>query len=141
MATNDERRLGAQLQAVLSRAHGQYIAVAELRDRSGRELGLVFHYGGDRSWVFVTLDRPLPPGRYVATLVARAGAPSELGTFDLGEDDLSLGATTRIDLLHVTGLRLRALRGGQTLHGALRVTGPAARAGAPGTPEPPNAYL
>jgi Putative zinc-finger len=112
VATREERQLGGQLQAVLSRAHGQYIAVTELRDGSGRERGLAFHYGGERSWVFVTLDRPLPPGRYVATLVPRAGAPRELGTFDLGSGDLSFGATTRLDLLQVTHLRLRAERGG-----------------------------
>lgn len=112
VATHDERQLGVQLQAVLSRAHGQYIAVAELRNMSGRELGLVFHYGGDRSWVFVTLDRPLPPGRYVATLLRRTGAPSELGSFDLGEGDLSLGATTRVDLLQVTHLSLHEEGGG-----------------------------
>ena len=112
VATREERQLGGQLQAVLSRAHGQYIAVTELRDRSGRERGLVFHYGGERSWVFVTLDRPLRPGRYVATLVSRAGAPRELGRFDLGSGDLSLGATTRVDLLQVTHLNLRDERGG-----------------------------
>ena len=102
----------ASSRAVLTRANGTYIAVTELRDPGGRERGLVFHYGGKPSWVFVTLDRPLPPGRYVASLVTRAGATSELGTFDLGGGDLSLGTTTRLDLLGVTQLRLRDERGG-----------------------------
>jgi len=112
VATRDERRLGGQFGAVLARADGNYIAVTELRDAGGRELGLVFHYGGDPSWVFVTLDRPLPRGRYVATLVTRAGATSELGAFALDENDLSLGGTTRLDLLGVVELRLRDTRGG-----------------------------
>jgi hypothetical protein len=112
VATHDERQLGGQLRAVLTRANGTYIAVTELRDPGGRERGLVFHYGGKPSWVFVTLDRPLPPGRYVASLVTRAGATIELGTFDLGGGDLSLGTTTRLDLLVVTQLRLRDERGG-----------------------------
>ncbi len=112
VATHDERQLGGQLRAVLTRANGTYIAVTELRDPGGRERGLVFHYGGEPSWVFVTLDRPLPPGRYVASLVTRAGAASELGTFALGGGDLSLGTTTRLDLLGVTQLRLREERGG-----------------------------
>ena len=112
VATRDERQLGAQLHAVLARAHGQYIAVTELRDREGRELGLVFHYGGERSWVFATLDRSLPPGRYVATLVTRAGATSELGRFDLGGAERSFGAIARVDLRQVTLLRLRDERGG-----------------------------
>jgi hypothetical protein len=110
--TEDERRLGGQLQAVLSRANGKYLAVTELRDRPGREAGLVFHYGGEPSWIFVTLERPLPPARYVATLVTRAGGTRELGTFPLGGGALSFGATTRVDLLQVTQMRLRAERGG-----------------------------
>jgi hypothetical protein len=111
-ATRDERMLGRQLQAVLTRANGQYLAVSELRDPAGRELGRVFHYGGRPSWIFVTLDRPLPRGRYVATLVTRAGTTSELGTFALDDADRSLGSTTRLDLREVTLLRLREDRGG-----------------------------
>src|SRR5215207_345865 len=112
VATRDERQLGAQLQAVLTRAHGHYIAVTELRDQEGSELGLVFHYGGEESWIFATLDRPLPHGRYIATLVTRAGATSELGTFELGDGKRSFGATARLDLSQVTLLRLRDERGG-----------------------------
>jgi hypothetical protein len=112
VATHDERQLGGQLQAVLSRANGSYIAVTELRGPGGRERGLVFHYGGDPSWIFATVDPALPPGRYVATLVTRAGATSELGTFDLGGGDSSFGATTRLNLLGVTQLRLRHEQGG-----------------------------
>jgi hypothetical protein len=112
VATNDERQLGSQLQAMLSRASGKYIAVTELRDPAGREIGLVFHYGGERSWVFATLDRPLPAGRYVATLVTRAGTASALGSFDLDGRERSFGATARIDMGKVTLLRLRDERGG-----------------------------
>jgi Putative zinc-finger len=110
--TEDERRLGGQLQAVLSRANGKYLAVTELRDAPGRKAGLVFHYGGERSWIFVTLERPLPAGRYVATLVRRGGQTSELGTFELVDGALSFGATTPVNLLDVTHMRLRAARGG-----------------------------
>ena len=106
LATRDERRLGQQLSAVLSRAGGQYIAVTELRDDRRRNIGLVFHYGGEPSWVFVTLDRALPPGRYRAELVTRMGASSLLGTFVLDGDDRSFGAAARIDLLQVAELRL-----------------------------------
>jgi Putative zinc-finger len=111
-ATEDERALGRQLQAVLTRANGQYLAVSDLRDPAGRERGLVFHYGGNPSWIFVTLDRPLPAGRYIATLVTRAGTASELETFELDDRDRSLGATTRVDLREVALLRLRDERGG-----------------------------
>jgi hypothetical protein len=111
-ATRDERMLGRQLQAVLTRANGQYLAASDLRDRDRRVVGLVFHYGGQPSWIFVTLERPLPAGRYVATLVTRAGTTTELETFDLNGDDHSLGATTEVDLRHVTHMRLRNVRGG-----------------------------
>jgi hypothetical protein len=114
VATRDERQLGQQLSAVLDRAQGSYIAVTELRDARQRKLGVVFHYGGHPSWVFATLDRPLPAGRYRATLVKRGGAPSLLGTFALGVDDRSLGSTVQIDPLQVSQLRLRHERDGTT---------------------------
>jgi hypothetical protein len=111
-ATRDERLLGRQLQAVLTRANGQYLAVSDLRDPAGRNQGLVFHYGGQTPWIFVRLDRPLPAGRYVATMLTRAGTTTELGTFELREGDRGFGATARIDLRQVTHLRLRLERGG-----------------------------
>jgi hypothetical protein len=112
LATRDERRLGQQLSAVLSRAHGTYIAVTELRDAERNKLGLLFHYGGEPSWVFLTLDRPLPEGRYRATLVRRDGSTSDLGTFALGADDRSLGAAVPTNLLQVRQFRLRNERDG-----------------------------
>lgn len=111
-ATRDERMLGRQLQAVLTRANGQYLAVSDLRDPAGRNQGLVFHYGGQIPWIFVRLDRALPAGRYVATMLTRAGTTTELGRFELREGDRGFGATARIDLRQVTHLRLRLERGG-----------------------------
>jgi Putative zinc-finger len=106
VATDDERRLGAQLQAVLSRADGQYIAVTELREPSGGRRGLVFHYGGDPSWIYMSLDRPLPPGRYEVALLMRTGAESRLSEFELGPAQLGLGATVRIDPREASGVLL-----------------------------------
>jgi hypothetical protein len=112
--TRDERRLGEQLSAVLDRANGLYIAATELRDARRRKVGVVFHYGGNPSWVFTTLDRPLPAGRYRATLIKRGGGASELGTFTLGADDRGLGSAIQIDPLKVSQLRLRNERDGTT---------------------------
>jgi Putative zinc-finger len=114
IATRDERQLGQQLAGVLARAEGSYIAVTELRDDQRRKLGVVFHYGGKPSWVLTTLDRPLPAGRYRATLVRRDGSTAALGTFTLGPRDRSLGSTVRIDITEVAQLRLRHLRDGTT---------------------------
>jgi hypothetical protein len=111
-ATHDERQLGNRLQAVLKRANGQYFAVSELRDPAGRQVGLVFHYGGNQPWIFVTLERPLPRGRYVAEMVTRAGTTRKLGTFALDGSDRSFGSTTEQDLTQVTALRIRDTRGG-----------------------------
>jgi anti-sigma factor RsiW len=114
VATRDERRLGQQLSTVLARAQGSYIAVTELRDARRHKRGVVFHYGGKPSWVFTTLDRPLPAGRYRATLVQKDGSAVDLGTFALGAGDRSLGSTVAIDLRQVTRLRLRHERDGTT---------------------------
>jgi hypothetical protein len=114
VATRDERRLGQQLSTVLARAQGSYIAVTELRDAQRRKLGVVFHYGGKPSWVFTTLDRPLPAGRYRMTLVQKDGSGVELGTFAVAAGDRSLGSTVTIDIRQVSGLRLRHERDGTT---------------------------
>jgi Putative zinc-finger len=111
-ATHDERLLGRQLSAVLARAQGNYIAVTELRDAGRRELGMVFHYGGRPSWVFATLDRPLPPGRYRVSLVRKDGSTVDVRTVELGADDRSLGATVDVDMREVRGLRLENERDG-----------------------------
>jgi hypothetical protein len=111
-ATHDERQLGRQLRAVLTLAHGQHLAAAELRDPAGRRVGLVYQYRGEWSWLFVVFERPMPPGRYLATLVTRTGETSELGMFELAKGDFSLGTTTQADLRQVTHLQLREARGG-----------------------------
>jgi hypothetical protein len=112
--TRDERRLGQQLSAVLARAQGSYIAATELRDASGGKVGVVFHYGGNPSWVFATLDRPLPAGRYRATMTTRAGATPELGTLALTANARSLGSIVPFDIRQATQLRLRHERDGTT---------------------------
>jgi hypothetical protein len=114
VVTRDERRLGQRLSAVLDRADGKYIAATELRDARRGQVGVVFHYGGNPSWVFATLDRALPAGRYQATLIRRDGATSELATFALGPDDRSFGSTVQINPLEVIQLRLRHERDGTT---------------------------
>jgi hypothetical protein len=114
VGTHDERQLGRQLSAVLARAQGSYIAVTELRDAERRKLGMVFHYGGRPSWVFATLDRPLPPGRYRMSLVRRDGSTVDVGSVALGAGDRSLGSTVDVDLTHVRGLRLENERDGTT---------------------------
>jgi Putative zinc-finger len=111
-ATHDERSLGRQLSSVLARAQGSYIAVTELRDAERRRLGMVFHYGGRPSWVFATLDRTLPAGRYRLSLVRRDGSTVDVRTVALGAGDRSLGATVDIDMREVRGLRLENERNG-----------------------------
>ena len=37
-------------------------------------------YQGNPAWVFVTLDEPLPTGRYAVELVVRDGSTRRLGT-------------------------------------------------------------
>jgi hypothetical protein len=114
VGTHDERQLGRQLSAVLARAQGSYIAVTELRDAERRKLGTLFHYGGRPSWVFTTLDRPLPPGGYRMSLVRRDGSTVDVGSVALGAGDRSLGSTVHVDLTQVRGVRLENERDGTT---------------------------
>ncbi len=76
----DDRQLADNLRDTLRTANGQYFASFALRDLGGSQRGAVFGYQGNPAWVFVTLDEPLPTGRYAVELVVRDGSTRRLGT-------------------------------------------------------------
>jgi hypothetical protein len=76
----DDRQLADGLRDTLRTANGQYFAAFPLRDLGGTQRGAVFGYQGDPAWVFLTIDEPLPTGRYAVELVVRDGTTRRLVT-------------------------------------------------------------
>jgi hypothetical protein len=76
----DDRQLADGLRDTLRTANGQYFVAFGLRDLGGTQRGAVFAYQGNQPWLFITVDEPLPPGRYSVELVLRDGSTRRLVT-------------------------------------------------------------
>jgi hypothetical protein len=63
-ATTDDRELAAGYRETLDVADGEYFAAAPVTDGTGVEVGHVFLYDGDPSWVFAVLGPEPEPGDY-----------------------------------------------------------------------------
>ncbi|MGH3714222.1 MAG: zf-HC2 domain-containing protein [Micromonosporaceae bacterium] len=70
----EDRRVASGLRQTLATADGEYFVAFPVRDPAGARRGALFAYQGDPPWLYLSLDRPLPPGRYDIELVTRGGA-------------------------------------------------------------------
>jgi anti-sigma factor RsiW len=77
-ATSSDRELASDYRAALERVDGNYFATGTLEAAGGEEVGDVYAYDGDHSWVYVIAAPPeaypdggvkLAPGRYAMELV------------------------------------------------------------------------
>ena len=64
MSTSDDRDLAASYRETLDTANGQYFVAAPVRDEAGDQVGHVFLYQGEPSWVFAVLGDAPAPGAY-----------------------------------------------------------------------------
>jgi anti-sigma factor RsiW len=83
LGTASDRELASDYRAALDRVDGDYFATGALADADGGEVGDVFAYDGQHSWVYV-LTSPvdgapgLAPGRYDMELAGGSRPPVEL---------------------------------------------------------------
>lgn len=63
-ATSEERDLAASYSETLDVANGRYFHAAPIVDDGGTQVGHVFLYQGEPSWVFTVLDDTVEPGGY-----------------------------------------------------------------------------
>lgn len=63
-ATSEERDLAASYRDTLDVANGRYFHAAPIVDDGGAQVGHVFLYQGEPSWVFTVLDDTVEPGDY-----------------------------------------------------------------------------
>ncbi len=90
---------------VVSALGGRELAVAALRSH-GQELGQVFVYSGQPSWVFMTVDADSPPQQVTCELEVKGGRTVVLGTFALSSVYSSWGSTVAVDPSLIQGVRL-----------------------------------
>ena len=75
--TSEDRRFASHYRAAFAEANGRYFDVATLRGTAGADIGHVFAYEGDPSWIVVVVDDAA--GEYDVTLTS-AGRTHRVGT-------------------------------------------------------------
>jgi hypothetical protein len=114
--TADDRRAGDQYRRTLAEADGRYFVAAQVSGALGRDVGTVFAYEGDPSWLFVTIDGAPVSGEYRVQLVTADHRSIDIGWCDVSDGHGSWGRTVRvpvgdirrIDLEPPTGATLQA---------------------------------
>jgi hypothetical protein len=118
LSYGSDRRLAAQYRAALQNAHGQYFQSAQLRTADGGQVGTVFAYQGDRSWLFYVLSGSYRNGRFREQIVTRSGTSIRLPPFRLVSG--SWGIATPIPVRDVALVRL-VRDHGPALHATLPI--------------------
>jgi len=113
--TSGDRRLADSYRTVLAQGHGSFFAAAPLKSPTGT-LGSVFGYQGQPSWLFATLNQPMPqPEHYEVRLITRDGRHLSLGETVLGGTHRTWGAQIPVNVTQVSQLRFEAANGQSTI--------------------------
>lgn len=107
-ATGPDRELASRYRNALNEANGNYFGVLPLMEDDNEKAGNLFVYDGARSWIFVSFDADVSPGRYRAELMTRDGELLELGAFDLSHDDMDWGGEVPGSLRQIHAVRVVA---------------------------------
>lgn len=105
LATASDREIASQYREALAEANGRYFGVHPLTS-GGDKIGNLFVYGGNTSWVFATLDEPLPSGTYRAELETVAGEEVDLGSVVMSSTVREWGRIVPFSLRDVSSLRI-----------------------------------
>ncbi|PSL08278.1 hypothetical protein CLV30_101249 [Haloactinopolyspora alba] len=105
--TSDERELAEGYRKTLDIADGQYFSAAPVRDASGEQVGHVFLYQGEPSWVFAVLGDAPAPGVYDVR-VATDDWTGDVASCDVEAKTGGAGGTINADIYQVREVRLVA---------------------------------
>ncbi|WP_053204557.1 zf-HC2 domain-containing protein [Jiangella muralis] len=114
-ATSDDRDLAAGYRETLDVANGRYFHAAPLLDDAGTQVGHVFLYQGEPSWVFTVLGDTAAPGTYEVSVVTEDGAQT-IADYEVGSAGGGAGGTVdtniyeieRVDLIGSDGVTYTA---------------------------------
>ena len=115
LATMEDREAGAYYRAQFAESGGKYLVVSAVRDRGHHELGRVFAYEGDPSWLLITADRGTGPGTYEVKLETTDGARLSAGDMEVTAAGGSWGHAIRVDVHRLAYVELDPRGGGAPL--------------------------
>ena len=106
-ATTDDRELAAGFRETLEVANGRYFTAAPLTDAAGAEVGHVFFYDGDPSWVFAVLG-PGPASGVYQVVVTAAEQTHTIASCEVDADGCGGGGTVEARISAIQDVRLVA---------------------------------
>jgi hypothetical protein len=108
IALDDERDLAAQYESALESVGGEYFQATRLHDAAGTEVGQVFGYQGEPSWLFVVVYDDFRETPLRGTLTTTDGDAVPLRALELDEEQATWGGSIPVDLRDVETVRLTA---------------------------------
>lgn len=109
-ATADDRRIAESYRETLEAANGRYFTAAPVLDAEEAQVGHVFAYQGEPSWVFVVLDGVGESGDWEVVLDARDWSGT-IATCEVDTDECGVGVTITEDLANIERIDLVSPRG------------------------------
>ncbi|TDE12971.1 anti-sigma factor family protein [Jiangella asiatica] len=109
-STSEDRDLAASYRETLDVANGRYFHAAPVHDTDGDQVGHVFLYQGEPSWVFTVLDDTVEPGTYDVVVATAAGTES-VADCEVSEAGGGTGATIDADIRDIDQIDLVAADG------------------------------
>ncbi|WP_026874411.1 zf-HC2 domain-containing protein [Jiangella gansuensis] len=107
---SDDRDLAASYRDTLEVANGRYFHAAPIQDPDGAQVGHVFLYQGEPSWVFTVLDGSVPAGTY-DVIVATGEETESVARYEVSDDGGGTGATVEYDIRDIERIELVAADG------------------------------
>ncbi|GAA2152689.1 MULTISPECIES: hypothetical protein [Glycomyces] len=106
-ATAPDRELAASYRETLGVADGRYFTAAPVVDAEGGQVGHVFAYQGDPSWVFAVLDGAPEDGTWDVVAVTGEGTDA-IATCEVADASCGAGATVDADIYDLHEVELVA---------------------------------
>ncbi|WP_116949371.1 zf-HC2 domain-containing protein [Jiangella endophytica] len=103
--TSDDRDLAAGYRETLDVANGRYFHAAPLLDDAGTQVGHVFLYQGDPSWVFTVLGDTAEPGTYEVSVVTHDGTQT-VADYEVGRAGGGSGGTVDANIYQIERIDL-----------------------------------
>jgi len=91
--TGTDRSIAADYRGALTAGNGKYIRAGQVVSDSGAQVGRVFAYQGDPSWLLLTVTSAPRDGTYSVRMYTEAGAEAEVGQCVVVGGACTLGVT------------------------------------------------
>jgi len=112
-STSTDRQVGSYYRTLLANTNGDYFAGGLLKNSSGDEVGVVYAYEGEPSWVLIALRDIAASGTYDVYAESTAGITMRIGTATLDGGNSSWGSEIEIPVHDVGEFRLKDSSGNE----------------------------